>query len=266
MKKSIRILLLEDNNKDCESFKRYEKDKKNITLVSITDSVSKALNDVLTHKPEAIIVDIELNSRTSDGNGIIFLKRLSELKLNYQPVIVVTTNTVHELVYEKSRNYGVAFVLYKQTKDYSAEKVIESIFALIEEDRVVERSLSNEYVNEDLQKAQTDRITALINKELDLIGIEHGLLGRAYIVESLKYLLKINNPNEERLYKYLHNLYKKSPNNISTNIQTAIDRAWRTYDITELEQHFTAKYDPEKGVPSPTQLIYYYRDKIKAQI
>lgn len=266
MRKCIKVLLLEDDINACENFRKYEKEKSNIILVSVTDSVKKALKDVITHKPDAIIVDIELNSKTSDGNGIIFLKKLNELNLKYQPIIIVTTNTVHELVYEKSRIYGAAFVLYKQTQDYSAGKVVECIYGLIEEDAAVKKLSSHEYVNEELKDEQDNRIIDLINRELDLIGIEHGLLGRTYIVEALKYLLNINNPNEEKLYKHLNNIFKKSPNNISTNIQTAINRAWRTYDVTELDKYFTARYDPEKGVPSPTQLIYYYRDKIKSQI
>lgn len=46
-------------------------------------------------------------------------------------------------------------------------------------------------------------------------------------------------------------------------MQTAINYAWRISSIDDLMTHYTARINHQTGVPTPTEFIYYYADKIK---
>ena len=45
-------------------------------------------------------------------------------------------------------------------------------------------------------------------------------------------------------------------------MQNAIKSAWRTNDIDDLLTYYTAKINPNRGVPTLTEFIYYYANQI----
>ena len=49
-------------------------------------------------------------------------------------------------------------------------------------------------------------------------------------------------------------------------MQNAILHAWRITPIEDLSKYYTARVNYETGVPTPTELIYYYSNKIKKEI
>jgi len=46
-------------------------------------------------------------------------------------------------------------------------------------------------------------------------------------------------------------------------MQTAINYAWRISPVEDLILHYKARINYETGVPTPTEFIYYYADKIR---
>ena len=49
-------------------------------------------------------------------------------------------------------------------------------------------------------------------------------------------------------------------------MQNAILHAWRITPIDDLSTYYTARINYETGVPTPTELIYYYADKIRKEL
>ena len=49
-------------------------------------------------------------------------------------------------------------------------------------------------------------------------------------------------------------------------MQNAILHAWRISSLEDLTTYYTARINYETGVPTPTELIYYYADKIKREL
>ena len=50
---------------------------------------------------------------------------------------------------------------------------------------------------------------------------------------------------------------------ISRAMQTAINYAWRISSIDDLMTYYTARINHQTGVPTPTEFVYYYADKIR---
>ena len=72
--------------------------------------------------------------------------------------------------------------------------------------------------------------------------------------------------SDTNVIQYLSKIHKKSATTITNGIQNAIFHAWRVTAIEDLTKHYTARVSYETGVPTPMELIYFYRDKIKEMI
>ena len=46
-------------------------------------------------------------------------------------------------------------------------------------------------------------------------------------------------------------------------MQNAIEKAWKTSCIEDLKKYYTARISSSRGVPTMTEFIYYYAEKIK---
>lgn len=68
--KPMSILLIEDDEVECERFKSYVETTQNTKLIGITNSSDEGLELFKTYVPEAVIVDIELHKGQGSGFGI----------------------------------------------------------------------------------------------------------------------------------------------------------------------------------------------------
>ena len=57
--------------------------------------------------------------------------------------------------------------------------------------------------------------------------------------------------------------YGKTEASVERAMQSAIDRAWKTAYIDDLEKYYTARINSTRGVPTLKEFIYYYAEKIK---
>lgn len=258
----MKLIVIEDDSKECDAFKRIAKKRKDIEFIKITDSDIDALEIIKKDSVEGVILDLELNKGSGNGNGFVFLENLKKLKLKVIPKIVVTTNVSSDSVYEYLHNNGVDLIFYKGQTNYSQENVINTLVLL--------RGYNANNVNDKLNIPDKDDdknvISDKINKELDLIGIGTHLKGRKYLHDAIYFILDKDTDTNSTVIQYLVKEYKKSSSTISRAMQNAILHAWRISSIDDLTKYYTAKVNYETGVPTPTEFIYYYADKISKNI
>lgn len=256
----MKLLLVEDDVNECNIYKKIESKRTDVKIVAMTNSDIEALQLFKTHKPEGIILDLELNNGT--GTGFNFLEELNKLKLKDRPKIVVTTNVCSDSVYEFLHRNKVDFIFYKKQNIYSQEKVINTIllFENYTNSRIDEINVKE--VDENKNK-----ISDMINEELDLIGISTHLKGRKYLYDAIYYLID-NEGNEEKVsaVQYLMKKYKNTNSAICRAMQNAIMHAWRVSPLEDLSTYYTARINYETGIPTPTEFMYYYANKIKRQL
>ena len=259
--KPMKILVIEDDINDCNKLIDCAKNREDIEIVGITDSDTNALKYVKIKHPDGIILDLELNNgKSGSTDSLNFLQDLRDLRLKYEPIVIVTTHVNSKTTYDILHRSGVDLILYKDHPNYSANNVFNKFISLRKSDsEVVEASI------EDVLKNEKDRISELINNELDLIGISSNLKGRKYIHDAVLYLIE-NENDDTSIIQYLTKVHKKSPSTITNGIQNAIIHGWRVSAIEDLTKYYTAKVNFQTGVPTPMELIYYYVDKVKKLI
>ena len=257
-KKPITILLVEDDTNECEIYKRIAKNNDKVNIVSITNSSTKAIEDLNTYKPDAVILDLELTD--GEGSGFDFIEETKSIPKTKLPKIVVTTNVHSNTVYDYCHTNGIDFVFYKKQKNYSQENIINTLMLL--KDYKTEQMVTTE---ED-ETNETEIILNKINKELDLIGVGTQLNGRKYLCDAIYFIIKSGDNSKISIVQSLVAKYKRSSSTISRAMQNAILHAWRITPIEDLSKYYTARINYETGVPTPTEFIYYYADKIKKEI
>ena len=253
---AMKVLLVEDDESECTAYRAIIKKNNKVNLVAVTSSSTEALEYVEKYNPDAVILDLELNK--GEGNGIDFIQTLN-MKPKKTPKIVVTTNIYSESVYDFLHKSGVDFIFYKHQTNFSRENVI-SILLLLNEYKAPNTIKDLSFVED----SYTNKVEDLINNELELIGVSGHLKGRKYLYDAIYYIIEHNSQKEHvSIIQYLVGKYKRAGSTISRAMQNAILHAWRISDLEDLSNLYTARISYETGVPTPTEFIYYYADKIK---
>lgn len=259
--KPMKILIIEDDINDCNSFKKCAANRNDIEIVAMTDSDLEGLKLVKSKRPEGIVLDLELNnSATGSIDSLEFLVNLKKLNLNYEPIVIVTTHVNSKRTYEILHRNGVDLILYKDNPKYSSEHVLNNFINL----RNADIDYKETSIEEIIQNEE-DKISNTINDELELIGVTAKLKGREYIHDAILYLVQ-DDSNKINVIQYLVNKYKKSGTTITNGIQNAIIHAWRVTPVEDLEKYYTARINYETGIPTPMEFIYYYVNKIKKMV
>jgi len=259
--KPMKILIIEDDINDCNKFIECIKQRKDVELVGVTDSDIDGLKYVKTKCPEGIVLDLELNNSISGNtDSLEFLANLKRLKLNYEPIVIVTTHVNSKRTYDILHRNGVDLILYKDHPKYSCNHVLNQ-FINLRKDTVTATTSTIEELFEDSE----NKISCYINNELDLIGVTSKLKGREYIHDAILYLIQ-NENSDISVTQYLTKVHKKSETTITNGIKNAIIHAWRVSAVEDLLKHYTNRIDPNTGIPTPMEFVYYYRDKIKKMI
>lgn len=259
--KPMKILIIEDDINDCNNFINCIKSRQDIEIVAITDSDIEGLKYVKSKHPDGIVLDLELNnSNSGNTDSLDFLSNLKKLNLNYEPIVIVTTHVNSKRTYEILHKNGVDLILYKDHPKYSSDHVLNCFINL--------RKVSNpkdDISIQDVIEDDTNKISNIINTELDLVGISVKMKGREYLHDAILYLI-VNENSNVNVIQYLTKEHKKSATTITNGIQNAIIHGWRVSAIEDLERYYTAKVNYATGIPTPMEFIYYYVKKIKKMI
>lgn len=259
--KVLNIILIEDDKSECAKFEKYIKTRNDVNLIASTDSDIEGLELIKKTLPDAIILDIELHNGTGNANSFNLIETLQTMKFTKRPKIVVNTVVSSNTVYDYLHDKGIDLIFYKKQQNYSIENVINTLVLLSGYNE--DKSFTGNIVVEDT-KENEEKISNIINDELNLIGVSLHMQGRKYLHDAIYYLITNTNGGENiSAVQHLVNKYKRSSSTISRDMQNAILHAWRVSSLEDLETYYTAKINYETGVPTPTEFIYYYADRIK---
>lgn len=260
--KPMPLLLIEDDVAECIKFKDCAIKRADVTFVGMTGSSIEGMNYVRTRLPEGIILDLELHR--GKGSGLQFLKDLQEASIALRPLVIVTTNSPSSVVYNHVHDMGADLVYYKRQADYSPEMVINTMLALRTSLQTTQRgNLPGDLQTIESPEELRKRIMERIDTELNLIGIAVRYKGREYLQEAIYLLITKDKENSDAVLYQIANRRKNTYSSIIRAIQTAINRAWDSSSIDDLQMYYTARVDIKTGVPSPTNFIHYYADKIR---
>lgn len=258
MDQKLQILLIEDDLTACREISKYIKESEDLTLIGITNDSNEGIQFVKDFMPNAVILDLELHQGA--GNGILFLHDLKKLILDFIPYILITTNNLSIVTYENARKLGADFIMAKHQHDYTTKGVID--FLRLMKETILDKS-NTRSSHPDLSESwerENKILTRRINIELNHIGISPKAVGYKYLIDAIK--LIIQKP-ENNICSIIAKKYEKTDTSVERAMQNAINKAWRISDIDDLSKFYTARINSERGVPTITEFIFYYANKIR---
>ncbi|MCL2719655.1 MAG: response regulator [Lachnospiraceae bacterium] len=262
-KKPMKLLLVEDDHVEWEKFEDYVKTKKDIEFVGMTSSSEEGLEMVKTKKPEAVILDLQLTQ--GSGSGIHFLDRLNRMDLEFRPVVVVTSSNQSQIVKNLIEELGIDWYFCKMQTDYNVDFVLDTLFLL--RNHIVYKNSPAPSGRSLIEspEARRERIYSRIDSELNAIGVRNRYKGYAYLREGI--YLQINtkygsgSPIEQVAVLYGH-----AYNTISAGMHTSIKNAWSNTPPELIRDNYKARIRNKEKIPTPSEFIQYYTDKIKKTI
>ena len=260
LERPLTVLLVEDDQEECKEFVRLIDSMDDIRLVGVTNNENKAVECVKDHLPDAIILDLELHK--GGGNGIAFLESLEKMRMKLTPYILVTTHNISRITHERVRQLGTDFIMVKSQENYSAETAVDFLRSLRKTIQDMKVKLNDkadipEETPFEARKRQISRITA----EIDRIGISPKAIGRKYLIDAIMYKVEGHLNQLTAIAKK----YTKTESSVERAMQNAINKAWVTTHPDELLLYYTSRIHSEKGVPTVTEFICHYANKIDAE-
>jgi len=264
MEKKLNVLIIEDNQMECEALKEYAQTTDDIHIIAATNRACAGIEYVKGFLPDAIILDLELHG--GEGSGISFLNALNQLDIPFYPYVLVTTNNINFVTHTKIRNNGAGFIMTKNQEDYSAQCVIEFLrdMKTVIKSNTHKKSSHSSLTTLEAPEEFSKRLSWMINKDLDLIGLSSKMKGRKYLKEGIQIL--VQDKPDPSVYSLIAEKYKKTDASVERAMQSVINHAWRTMPIEDLKKYYTAYINPKRGVPTNTELMFHYAEKIRHEI
>lgn len=257
MTEKLEILLVEDDTEACKKFIQHIDEMETMTLIGVTNNADKALEYIKNYLPDVIILDLELH--TGSGSGLNVLAEMKTFPLGKTPYILITTNNTSPITYNTARELGADYIMSKHQENYSEKGVIEFL-KILSPSILTRRKLVTPADNVlETPKYNQKRIIRRISLELDNIGINPKSVGYQYLIDAIEITMNERTQNISRIIAERH---QKTEVSVIRAMQNAIDRAWKTTDINDLLKYYTATINSAKGVPTITEFICFYANKL----
>ena len=260
MKEKLEILLVEDDPETCAEFAELIYDTDELILIGVTNNDSKALDYIRDSQPDVVILDLELHH--GSGNGLNVLNNMRNIELKKRPYMLITTNNSSTFTYESARALGADFIMSKHQENYSVSGVLDFLHIMMPMIKATNISNTVKDNTSETPEQHRRRITTRIMNELNNVGISPKAVGYSYLVDAILIMLKQPTQN---INTVIAQKYGKTDASVERAMQNAINRAWRTGNVEELLFYYTARINPSRGVPTITEFISYYANKLKSE-
>lgn len=258
--KHLTILLVEDDPEICREIEQYTAKLDDTALIDIVNDSTKAESVLREQLPDALILDLELHR--GGGSGLMLLQALHRQPPAKLPYILVTTNNSSQLTYEAVRKLGADYIIYKHQEGYSSKDAVDFLRSLrdIIHNMPAPAPAPQTAVQANSPEQEEKRILRRIIEEFSNVGLSPKATGYQYLMDAV--MLVIKSP-KRNLSTIIGEKYGKTESSVERAMQNAIIKAWRVTPIEDLLRHYTARISSDKGIPTITEFIYYYANKLR---
>lgn len=258
MERTLTVILVEDDTQACTRFLEHAETIDSLDLLGVSNNSYRALQLVEHYHPDAVILDLELHDGV--GNGLQFLQDLKALDIPFMPYILITTNNSSRTTYDCAREFGADFIMAKHAPDYSELNALSFLGMMKTIIHNTQTPKNESAITTESPDQREKRIRKRIALEIEKVGIHPRFTGYNYLIDSIYLIIEGQTSN---ISVTIGQQYGKTHTSVERAMQNAIDRAWKGTDIQQLLKHYTVRISSEKGVPTLSEFIFYYANKIK---
>ena len=256
MDDKISLLIVEDEPAEQAAFAECLQNERQIELVGITGSETEALALVDSHRPDVVVLDLELQ----EGDGLNLTPVLTDPSRSYSPYVLVTTRTENRHTLDMLRDAGVGFIYDKNIDRYGPDQVLRGVKRMggFLKGRRLGRS-EESAASQSAKELRQKRLLEELNCEMEDMGLRRRQKSCRCLVWAVYCQLESGEPLSltKELYPMVAQQLHCKPENVERNIRSAIHKVWdvsnRNLDL--VYERFPRLVDENGDYPTNGELI-----------
>ena len=254
MTNKLNVLIVEDDENDSDALvAEINANADKLCLAGALKSSNAALAFIRTHKPHAVILDLELQDGI--GDGLDLLDKLRSTILCPKPYIIVNTNSTSKVAGKRAKKMGADYAFAKWQKGYSPKMVINHLLLVMPEILGDEEEVLATLTEDQLENRMRD----FVQDEFNKLGVSVKNKGYNYLVDAVILAAKGENQNWG---KVIGEKAHKKEDSVTNAMKYAIKNTWNNADINNLQKYYTAPLRKDKGEPTIIEFVFFYKQKL----
>ncbi len=253
MEEKLTLMLVGDDIEACSRMTETLASGGGLAVVGVTNNPERAIKYASDASPDIVIADA---GSGAEGCGAEFLKRLRAEGLSL-PCLLVLAAKDDEDTRRLAREACADFIA-DAGASFSAQCIdnfLKIAQTMLPARRAATLREGRAPTAEQEEKQTQRRITA----ELDKLGISSKCVGYRYLVDAIGIIMK---QPVQHVCRLIGSRRGKTENSVERAMQNAINRAWASTDPAELSANYTARIKSAKGIPTITEFVYHYANKL----
>jgi len=249
MKKSVKVLIADDNREFCEILKDYLTSQDDFELVGVANNGIDALEIIREKQPDIVVLDIIMPHL--DGIGV--LEKLASGSYGQRPKVVMLTAFGQESMTQRAVELGADYYILKP---FDIEVLGTRLRQLANGQAQVPAAAPPRTRNLDVE------VTNIIHQ----MGVPAHIKGYQYLRDAI--LMVINEINllgavTKELYPMIAQKYNTTPSRVERAIRHAIELAWDRGNVEMMNKYFGYTINVERGKPTNSEFIAMIADKLR---
>lgn len=257
MDDKISLLIVEDEPAEQAAFAACLQNERQIELVGITGSETEALALVNSHRPDVVVLDLELQ----EGDGLNLTPALTDPSRPYSPYVLVTTRTENRHTLDMLRDAGVGFIYDKNIDRYGPDQVLRGVKRMggFLKGRRLGRAGEPGAAAQAAGKLRQKRLLEELSCEMEDLGLRRGQKRCRCLVWAVYCQLESEEPLSltKELYPMVAKELRCNPENVERNIRSAIHKVWdvRNRSLDLVYERFPRLARENGDLPTNSELI-----------
>lgn len=259
----ISVMVADDNREFCNLLSDYMSAQEDINLVATANNGIDAIDKVIEHQPDVLILDIIMPHL--DGLGV--LERLNSNKdLQTRPRVIVLTAFGQESITQQALRLGADYFVLKP---FNIDMLIRRIRSLsLQQDSKLELAAEGavNYVFLDAPRVDLEvEITNLLHE----LGVPAHIRGYQYLRYAIALVINditILNSITKALYPEIAIKFDTTPNRVERAIRHAIETSWERSELDVINRLFRYTVRNDKGKPTNSEFIALLADKLRLKL
>lgn len=257
----IKILIIDDSVQMKKFASEHFVNHPQFELLAEVNDGAKAVEAVIQHKPEIVLLDLVLPNR----DGYAVLEDIT--KLDSVPKIIVTTALSSSNFVHKAMQLGASYFMVKPLNVNDLDRVIleqasrSNLVYNVEQNRV--DMVIAQYNNEARQKQRN--MDERLSNIFITVGIPAHIKGYQFLREAIKMAIdepEIINSITKKLYPNIATRFGTSASKVERAIRHAIEVAWNRGKIENINSVFGLQVYGTNEKPTNGEFIALLADKM----
>lgn len=254
MKRSTRIIIVDDNKDFCFNLKKYLDNYDKFNVTGVAHDGKTACEIIMEQKPDVLLINVMLPFL--DGFAVLSKINLSPM-LVIKPKIIVLSASGHENIINSAMNKGASYYLVKPVE-----------FSVIA-DRIIELTEEKSIITQKIAELKSNDLETNITMHIQQLGVPAHIKGYQYIRDAIMMVVEdmdAINSITKILYPTVAKHYNTTPSRVERAIRHAIEVAWDRGNPDVLNDLFGYTILSSKGKPTNSEFIAMIADKIRLEI